>query len=455
MFKKCLIAAAIGLIAAGSAHAQTDKARLQAVPASNTLFISGASAPRALIVGAGTDAICTSGTKRIFRQDQSTGLGANTLRLYGIVCTGNASSGASGQDVAIYYSPIGSLWGVTPVRRALPVPRLNLANCADTGSTTDAVNCTGTALPVQVAPDAGVSDLSKNIVAIAPNVPSVADIDAEFLTAGIVGSTTKSSMATALSSAERATLTEKATGGTIFGVQVNKALRDALVARSGIYTTTAADGTTPVLSRAEIASLMISGNTAAADAAALLGVAAGDFTLCRRLTGSGTQAVANAYFLNNPVSFSVNGGAGFATNSDDSAGTPSSYDVQEAVASSDVSTCMNGAGYRMGILSIENAVSTTGGAGAYVAINGVIPSKANVRNGVYDYFSEQVLLQNGLSGTKLAIFNALDTNALSTQSICSNASAMVLPGVTVSVANASCQMLSSRQGNQGGVNARR
>jgi hypothetical protein len=454
MFKKSLIAAAIGLVAVGSAHAQTDKARLQAVPAANTLFISGASAPRSLIVGAGTDAVCTSGTKRIFRQDQSTGLGANTLRLYGIVCTGNALSGASGQDIAVYYSPIGSLWGVTPVRRALPVPRLNLANCPDAGSTGDSVTCTGAALPTQAAPDAGVSDLSKNIVAIAPNVPLAADIDAEFTLAGIVGATTKNSMATALSSAERATLTEKATGGTIFGVQVNKALRDALVARGGIYTTSLADGT-PVLSRAEIASLMISGNTAAADAAALLGVPAGDFTLCRRLTGSGTQAVANAYFLNNPVSFAVGGGAAFATNADDSAGTPSSYDVQESVASSDVATCMNGAGYRMGILSIESAVPTTGGSGAYVAINGVAATKANVRNGMYDYYSEQVLLQNGLSGTKLAIFNALDANALSTQSICSNAAAMVLPGVTVSVANASCQMLSSRQGNQGGVNARR
>jgi hypothetical protein len=454
MFKKSLIAAAIGLVAVGSAHAQTDKARLQAVSAANTLFISGASAPRSLIVGAGTDAVCTSGTKRIFRQDQSTGLGANTLRLYGIVCTGNSLSGASGQDIAIYYSPLGSLWGVTPVRRALPVPRLNLANCPDAGSTGDSVTCTGAALPTQAAPDAGVSDLSKNIVAIAPNVPLAADIDAEFTLAGIVGATTKNSMATALSSAERATLTEKATGGTIFGVQVNKALRDALVARGGIYTTSLSDGT-PVLSRAEIASLMISGNPAAGDAAALLGVSAGNFTLCRRLTGSGTQAVANAYFLNNPVSLSVGGGRSFATNADDSFGPDSSYDVQEAVASSDVATCMNGAGYRMGILSIENAVPTTGGSGAYVAINGVAATKANVRNGVYDYYSEQVLLQSGLSGTKLAIFNALDANALSTQSICSNAAAMVLPGVTVSAANASCQMLSSRQGNQGGVNASR
>jgi hypothetical protein len=108
----------------------------------------------------------------------------------------------------------------------------------------------------------------------------------------------------------------------------------------------------------------------------------------------------------------------------------------------------------MGIVSIENAPPT---GGSNVAINGVAATKANVRNGVYDYYSEQVILQSGLSGTKLAIFNALDTNSLSTQSICSNAAAMVLPGVTVSAANAaaSCQMRSSRQGNQGGINARR
>ena len=454
MFKKCAIAAALGLVAAGTAHAQTDLSRLQNVPAGNTLFISGASAPRSLIVGAGTDAVCNTGTKRIFRQDQSTGLGSNTLRLYGILCVGNSSSGASGQDIAIYYSPIGSLWGVTPVRRGLAVPRLNLANCPASGATSDTANCTaGSALPTQAVPDAGVSDLSKNIVAIAPNVPTTADIDAEFVTAGIIGSATRSSMALPLSTAERASLTEKATGGTIFGVQVNQALRDALIARTGIYTTSVVDGSTyPVLSKAEISSLMLTGNPAAADAAALLGVAAGDFTLCRRLTGSGTQAVANAYFLNNPTAAAVQGGAGFATNADDSAGTPSAYDVQEAVASSDVSTCMGGAGYRMGILSIENAAPTGGG---YVAINGVAPTKANVRNGIYDYYSEQVLLQNGLSGSKLAIFNALDTNALSTQAICSNAAAMVLPGVTVSAANANCQMRSSRTGNQGGVNARR
>ena len=453
MFKKSLIAAAIGLVAVGSAHAQTDKSRLEGVSLSNTLFISGASAPRSLIVGAGTDAICNSGTKKIFRQDQTTGLGTNTLRLYGIVCTGNSLSGANGQDIAIYYTPIGSLWGVTPVRRGLTVPRLNTSNCSAT-ATGDVAGCTAdTALPTQAVPDAGVSDLSKNIVAIAPNVPDVADIDAEFTTAGIISSGTKTSMAVALTVAERSTLTEKATGATVFAVQVNQALKNALVGRTGIYTTSLGDGT-PVLSRAEIASLMLSGNAAAADAAALLGIPAGDFTLCRRLTGSGTQAVANAYFLNNPLANAVQGQGGFASNNNDSAGTPSAYDVQEGAASSDLATCLTGTGYRMGIVSIENAPPT---GGSNVAINGVAATKANVRNGVYDYYSEQVILQSGLSGTKLAIFNALDTNSLSTQSICSNAAAMVLPGVTVSAANAaaSCQMRSSRQGNQGGINARR
>jgi hypothetical protein len=453
MFKKCALAAAVGLLATGAVHAQQRTlADLAAVPASNTLFISGASAPRDLLVGAGTNSICNAGTKSIFRQGIP-GTPGNTIRLYGIVCQGNAASGLSGQNIAIYYSPLGSGWGVSPVRRGLQLPRLNTVSCpAGVGNATDTgENCTLNDTAVQAVPDVGVSDLSKNVVGVSPNVPTVSEIDAEFGASGIITTATKNSFALPMSSSELSSLTENATGGTVFAVTLNAALRNALIARTGIYPTSVVDGATTyaTLSKAEIAGLFQSGNAAAVNPAALLGIPAGDFGVCRRLTGSGTQAVANQYFLNNPGSSSVGGSFDFASfANDDNAPT---YAVVENIASSDVNTCMGGSGYRMGIVSIENAPPAGGG---FAAINGVAPTKANVRNGVYDYYSEQVLTRNTLSGGKLSLFTGLDTQ-LSSSAVCSNAAAMVLPGVTVPAGSEACQMRSSRVGNQAGVNARR
>ncbi len=182
--------------------------------------------------------------------------------------------------------------------------------------------------------------------------------------------------------------TQAATFSQVFGVAVSPDLYLALQSAQGItpnLDNTAAAGQ-PSITKAQYASIVSdSFNTAKQDISAILGVgAAGDkLTVCRRVSTSGTQASSNQFFLNSYVG--GDGAAAGALAPADAANYASansgltSYDVLEGVGTGNARTCLSGAGYAIGVLSLENypdATNRSGGQRAdrkfrYVKINGV------------------------------------------------------------------------------------
>lgn len=182
--------------------------------------------------------------------------------------------------------------------------------------------------------------------------------------------------------------TQPATFSQVFGVAVSPDLYLALQSAQGItpnLDNTAAAGQ-PSITKAQYASIVSdSFNTAKQDISAILGVgAAGDkLTVCRRVSTSGTQAASNQFFLNSYVG--GDGAAAGALAPADAANYASansgltSYDVLEGAGTGNARTCLSGAGYAIGVLSLENypdATNRSGGQRAdrkfrYVKINGV------------------------------------------------------------------------------------
>jgi len=209
---------------------------------------------------------------------------------------------------------------------------------------------------------------------------------------------------------EQSPATVAASFGQVFGVAVSNDLYTALQAAQGL-TGCGVDSITPAcqpnITKAQYTSIVTAAfNTAKTNVNAVLGVGAeGDLlTVCRRVSTSGTQASSNQFFLNGFVgSDGANLGALDPATAADYAiansGLPS-FDVQEGSGTGNARTCLSGAGFRLGVLSLENAPDlTTRSGGArpdrqwrFVKVNGVhayepaVNSTATAKNGSYEFW---------------------------------------------------------------------
>lgn len=257
------IAVAVALLAAGSANAALSSAHQAVLDDANNngrvIFISGASA-----VQKGFNGIISatfSGTP--IRFANTTDSSKDFEAVAGTLATGTGAW--AGQNaIIIYRTKGGSVWGVNPVARAEVIESLNVtaASCGATGDGSTALPYVcGTNTRV---PDAGVSD-------VAPFL-----FQAPINTEGEIA-------ADSLNAAELADLTSTAIYGLSFGIPVT-----STVPASTKFT------------RSIVAAIM-SGNVYSWDQVDA-SLPADDIVICRRVPGSGTQAVMNLWAGNFPCS---------------------------------------------------------------------------------------------------------------------------------------------------------
>lgn len=224
--------------------------------------------------------------------------------------------------------------------------------------------------------------------------------------------------------------TQPAAFSQVFGIAVSPALYTALqaaqgLAGCGIDSLTAA--CQPSISKAQYVSIVSDiYNTAKLNINATLGVGAeGDLlTVCRRVSTSGTQASSNQYFLNSFIG--GDGAAAGALAPADAANYASansgltSFDVNEGSGTGNTRACLSGAGYALGVLSLENYPDLTTRSGGqradrkfrYVKINGIAAFNSATRStdtakaGQYDFwFTSQKF---GATANGQAVVDAID-----------------------------------------------
>lgn len=226
------------------------------------VFISGASAVQKGFTGIVSTLF--SGTP--VRYANTTASSKDFEAVAGTLATSAGTWAAGTNVIVIYRTKGGSVWGVDPVARNTAIESLNVtaSTCGATGAGTAAspyVCTTNTRIP-----DAGVSD-------VAPAL-----FDDLYNTEG-------ETPASKLSAGELALLTATPIYGLAFGVPVTNNV--------GLVN----------LNKATI-SAILTGNIGTWDQ--VNSTQSGDIVLCRRVPGSGTQAVFNMYFGNYPCSGEFN-----------------------------------------------------------------------------------------------------------------------------------------------------
>jgi hypothetical protein len=449
MFTIRMIAAAAALAAVGSANAltmqQITDARAAAEPLKlKEIRIAGASALR-LSVAAYAKEICNTSDFHIIWNSNSEGTGHRAYSCTLAVAQGNYGIGT---PVLIYKRDAGgSGQGVAPIALAADQTHMKViqdATCTtinggDTPATDPAVPnyiCTGTET-TGIKSDAGISDVEPALLQGTVNLPT----GAVPLTASQLGNLNGAPLVQAL-----------------FGVAVNKKAYRALQEAQGIIpaggalldmpvdqaTWTAADiATMPSLSSAFVTGALtgqVIGGTANTvpkkgwNAVIPLTVDANAITktmnICRRTEGSGTQAVSNAFFANNPC---ANSGttqyapAGVAGSSGNAEGTGSVVAtvtnaapnlVQEGTSAGQVENCLleteNAVGapdniaYGIAVLGREANPRRTGDLGyRYVKLDGVAPVRLQAKAGNYPLVYEATMQWNNLTvpaGSDKALF---------------------------------------------------
>ncbi|MDP3538838.1 MAG: substrate-binding domain-containing protein [Azonexus sp.] len=267
--KKIVSLCAVAFTAmAGQAHAAMTPAHEaivdNAVSNGRVLFISGASATQKGFTGI----IATMFTGTPVRLANTTASSKDFEAVAGVLAAGNGAW--SGQNVIIIDRVKGgSVWGVNPVARAEAIESLNVtkATCGSAGAGTVASPyvCSTTPLAGYMVPDAGVSDVAP--VLFQSPVNTEGEVAADSLT-----------------DAELASMSATPIYSLAFGVPVtnnvplvnlNKAAVSAIMA-GNVGTWNQVDASLP----------------------------ADDIVVCRRVPGSGTQAVDNLYFGNFPCGVS-------------------------------------------------------------------------------------------------------------------------------------------------------
>jgi hypothetical protein len=305
-----------------------------------------------------------------------------------IVCP-SAVPGVAGTLDFSYDNTTGSYLGIGPVagNPGQTTARVNLSTCSGTGTetisgkTVAVRSCTGNEA-TRVRPSIGNADVEPALFQL-NNLPAGAGAPV----AGGIGRT-------------------EGAFGISFGIVVSQALYQALQADQGLTPGAVDEANRPSLSSAQVLGMSTSNGGAlntdwtslfvnAAPAAANAPV-----TWVRRVRGSGSQATFNAVLLNYVCSPA---GAPPSAAADS---TPTHIVQEFGNTGGQLGAIASTTDYRAGFASREN--SDAGVNWKFVKLDGVFPSKANVRSGKYKWMAEQVLtLRSGATPAETAVFEAI------------------------------------------------
>lgn len=421
--KRTVIASAVGTLlatAAGSAFALApgafDPATIKQVRMSGaTAQDSGIEAIVARMCAASSlDVYTTAGNSQVAYV-------CNTGTAFGTL--------AAGSPIAIHKEKGGSSNGINPVKSGgAALNFINLASLA--GCTATTVASVAPVTPDTLGTPGFTRQACTGSLEAQSSFIGFSDVDPPLFSATSTG------------------LTLRSPNQLIFGVPVTIALRNALQSAGCVGSDTVA--CQPSLTRSQVAGIY-AGNIGNASQ---LGAAPGSIYVARRGSGSGTQATAEVYFLNQRITTTASTTSPFMQPSDDGttnyggntavssgvnasdlncgnatvAPTEPSPGVTPVVAmngSGQVVNCLNrhaaGNRYAVGVLTTEfdqfgtsakAKVDTNFNMGfRYVKINGALPTIGNVIRGDYDYFSEQVIATRttGTPGVEAAVATYFNT----------------------------------------------
>ena len=484
--KRTLISAAIAAgfaLAAGQAGAQAlTKADFVAVTAANTLFISGATAPQQTLIDTIQSNICNN----TFTKLRSTNDSSARYQAWG--CTNGSNK------IAIYYTTLGSSWGVQPVLNGTGkgTPRIdpNAAACGSYVAGADVTTCGVTGITASI-PDVGVSDIAPSAFVL-PNLPTVTVLAKEFpeLTVnglGVTPTTTYSPVFTAI-----ATSYASAPGhaidrvqGVVFGIAVNNKLTEMLQATQGLSLINGVrDRRAPSLNKNVVSSILDRTLTTAAQIDSALGINTSSlsvttkYVVCQRVPTSGTQAWANVYWLRNgsPAPATITSSA--IPTSGTNWGAPVTY--VSNTTGGDLRSCLNKATAAgipaIGIISAENSNNAgfSTNTWSFAKLDGIpmesdtvspVTQESNLTNaksGTYDNVGEVTMNRRGtLAGVKNTVYQSLLTG-LRGQDVCtvkvgtvSTVSTGALQIADVPRTTTACKTVWSRAGAPLGIGKRR
>lgn len=356
-FRNVAIAVA-AVVAAASASATDLTDAAGAFNTSNYISIAGASA-----VQGGFESLIGSvlNTPKYFA-DNANITKANYIAAVGTLKTAAGGISASTKFAILYRVAGGSFNGVYPVIRATAIDALDLTSCtgAGTGTSTDAYLCAVRG-PVAAAgnpalnaggvvPDAGVSDVEPKFFKVADNLE---------------GETTP----VPVSDAELKKVVANALYAQAFGLPVTRNVSSGMVF-------------TPSLYNALMAGVYTDWNQVPGS------TDSGPIVICRRIPGSGTQALTNLFSGNAGCAASLTSTYAMADRGASAAYTGSAYDVPAAVgdsvsgtglvviennSSGDVRSCLDAAVAGGSLYSTKDRSSKTAlpvnfGTGGYKAI---------------------------------------------------------------------------------------
>lgn len=426
------LAAAAAGAAANSAMA-LDVSTYAANAASNVnVFVSGSTAldntlVNAAIETAGPGGLCQSGTTDIYYIGTTS---SYTQRM--IYCSASATAGiTAGTPLAIFKeSTVGSANGVQPLINAAKnvattlqflAPSLISDTACATVATVAASGDFGSYVNHSGCPTTAVQS-GTPIGGVANAIPTggFADVEAAILHTPANAKISATDTSTYLSNA--ATLDQ------VWAVALTKNAYYALQAAEGLTSPSDLPANAPSLTRQEVAGL-ISGNIFSWSSIGLTPVDDNVY-ICRRDNGSGTEASFEAYFLGARCSLSslsvpAEGGGTVWANASGGAmrtclqhmyagGTQTAYYTTSSPQSQTFPASNQ---YAIGFLNTEITAANLSGAGdsfRLIAVDGVLPTIANVQNGYWPYFSTGVAYEvkagsNIPSSTTSAVFKAIQS----------------------------------------------
>lgn len=357
------IALASLAVMAGQAHALPPTA----FAAATKVYFSGASATKAAFGGLFTQN-CQASTRNDYTLTGNSGYGT----VYS--CTLNTANDFGVGAINVFFQKKddgGSAIGVFPVSNNTPTAFIDMGTCT-TPAGTAAGTCTGltpVSGPNSIIPDGGTSDLNLDVFNAALNKPAgvTASVGTNWVDPAGVGAYVQTS----------------------FGLGVSQGLYAALQADQGTtgVPTVNPEAVAQIIGQGYIPPA--TGNWAPLLSAAAPGVN-NSITICRRVNGSGTQAAANAYFLQYPFHTS---GRGPSAAGDSGPG----YTVSESAESGGVRTCLTSAGAAFAIGHLSNESDDSASTWKFVKIGNQTSGTATARLGQYNYIYDSFC---GINGSK-------------------------------------------------------
>ncbi len=432
-------AAATGLFAAQAMAANVG------VNPGTTVIAAGASALR-LSFGNATFDLCDLAAGAPNRPIEFRDSAAGTSRR-AYVCTVKAgvTGVPAGTRILVHKRDSGgSIQGVFPVSRSIPIARMNLGvtpyNFDDGTGVGLPAGCSLSTLAIfypapQVAPSANIVPVicSGTTTDVAPEA-GLSDVEPELFRG--VNKESAADPDWGKAPGDATVVVDRQIGAQGFGVAVSKNLYDELQAVQGLNGADDLPGPNqPSIKAGQITAMLKGTSQNWSDHFATI---TGAVKVCRRVAGSGTQATSNALFLQNPCLPTAANPADNTNDANPNNNTPATAGSQVATGgnytvvmnsgSGDVITCLTTAHTQgdkaFGWLSYENRVASDATNWRFVKLDGVSgnhdvdadsPTAGvqaenftdNVVNGGYEGTFEFVSLRRNLGAAKNALWDAI------------------------------------------------